>query len=285
MGQNRNKLRNWAMFVLLLLIIVLFICSLTYLSGILSILPDTNTTLATPLIISPIPTIQDTPIARFSNLDPAIGTVLEIAPSNYGNNQVSALSIQPVGIYLPRTGDTQFEIAAPTTLPSPIPYPTSPPLPVPPLAVLPTLVPLTTEAGDTTIRRVLPYTGSECAPSGLPVDGILTQRYHRYHGGIDLGIPSNTPIIATHSGQVIFADWSDIGYGYLVIIQNEQFITYYAHNNSFNVEVGDFVGRGSIIAWSGSTGNSSGPHVHYETRLNDIPVDPLTFETRGYSTC
>ncbi|MEO1645530.1 MAG: M23 family metallopeptidase, partial [Chloroflexota bacterium] len=48
---------------------------------------------------------------------------------------------------------------------------------------------------------------------------------------------------------------------------------------------GDFVGQGSIIAWSGSTGNSTGPHVHYETRLNDIPLDPLSFSSRGYPSC
>jgi murein DD-endopeptidase MepM/ murein hydrolase activator NlpD len=51
------------------------------------------------------------------------------------------------------------------------------------------------------------------------------------------------------------------------------------------VTEGQYVGAGSIISWSGSTGNSSGPHVHYETRINDIPVDPLTFGNRGYSTC
>ncbi|MEL6306798.1 MAG: M23 family metallopeptidase, partial [Chloroflexota bacterium] len=79
--------------------------------------------------------------------------------------------------------------------------------------------------------------------------------------------------------------WSTVGYGYLVIVQNDIFITYYAHNNSFNVTTGDFVGQGSIIAWSGSTGNSTGPHVHYETRLNDIPLDPLSFSSRGYPSC
>jgi murein DD-endopeptidase MepM/ murein hydrolase activator NlpD len=102
---------------------------------------------------------------------------------------------------------------------------------------------------------------------------------------MDIGVPFNTPVIATHSGIVTWADWSEIGYGYLVIIQSGVYITYYAHNTSFNVEVGAYVGKGSIVAWSGSTGNSSGPHVHYETRINDIPVDPLTFESRNYPTC
>ena len=152
---------------------------------------------------------------------------------------------------------------------------------MPPLAVLPTV----SQSTDAENARILPYNTGNCAPTGLPLDGILTQRFHRYHSGIDIGVPSNTPVLATHSGQVTFADWSDIGYGYLVIIQNAQFITYYAHNTSFNVNSGDLVGQGSIVAWSGSTGNSSGPHVHYETRINDIPVDPLTFSSRGYQSC
>jgi murein DD-endopeptidase MepM/ murein hydrolase activator NlpD len=156
---------------------------------------------------------------------------------------------------------------------------------VPPLAVIPTVEPAVSGATGADNLRILPYNAGNCAPTGLPVDGILTQRFHRYHSGVDLGIPLNTPVIATHSGQVIFADWSEVGYGYLVIIQNSQFITYYAHNTSFNVNSGDFIGQGSIIAWSGSTGNSTGPHVHYETRINDIPVDPLTFSSRGYQSC
>jgi murein DD-endopeptidase MepM/ murein hydrolase activator NlpD len=102
---------------------------------------------------------------------------------------------------------------------------------------------------------------------------------------MDIGIPLGTPVLVTHSGVVTFAGWSEIGYGYLVIVQNQQFITYYAHNTSFNVTVNQYVAKGSIIAFSGSTGNSSGPHVHYETRINDVPVDPMTFEDRGFATC
>ncbi|MBN1562907.1 MAG: M23 family metallopeptidase, partial [Anaerolineae bacterium] len=63
------------------------------------------------------------------------------------------------------------------------------------------------------------------------------------------------------------------------------FITYYAHLTEFNVVEGQIVGRGSLIGWTGSTGNSTGPHVHYEIRINDTPVDPLTFEARGYPSC
>jgi murein DD-endopeptidase MepM/ murein hydrolase activator NlpD len=101
----------------------------------------------------------------------------------------------------------------------------------------------------------LPYVAGddECAPAGRPVDGVLTQRFHIYHGGVDFGIPLGTAVIATQSGQVTFAGWSDVGYGYLVVIQSGAFSTYYAHNTSFNVSQGQYVGKGSIIAWSGST--------------------------------
>lgn len=129
------------------------------------------------------------------------------------------------------------------------------------------------------------YAGDGCAPEGLPVTGVLTQRFHGYHSGIDVSAPLGTPVVATHSAEVIFAGWSIYGYGYLVILQNDIFITYYAHLTNFNVQNGDRVGVGSLIAWSGSTGNSTGPHVHYETRINDAPVDPLSFTSRGYTGC
>jgi murein DD-endopeptidase MepM/ murein hydrolase activator NlpD len=84
---------------------------------------------------------------------------------------------------------------------------------------------------------------------------------------------------------VILAGWSDIGYGNVVAIQSGAFSTYYGHQTSVGVSVGQTVTKGMLIGWSGNTGNSSGPHVHYETRINDVPVDPLTFESRGYGTC
>jgi murein DD-endopeptidase MepM/ murein hydrolase activator NlpD len=263
----------------LLLIFIVGLAGLVYVAGTLSILPAGDARpIDTALVISPIPTLGDAPLAWYGQIDPAIMEVLEYRPSNYGSGEMSVFDIQPVGIYIPRAGDTQFQIAEPTAEPSPLPFPTSPPLPLPALVDLPTFVP-GAEA------RTLVSGGDNCAPSGNPVDGILTQNFHRYHSGIDIGVPFNTPVLATHSGIITYADWSDIGYGYLVIIQSGQYITYYAHNTSFNVTVGIAVGKGSIVAWSGSTGNSSGPHVHYETRINDIPVNPLTISQYSLPTC
>jgi murein DD-endopeptidase MepM/ murein hydrolase activator NlpD len=144
-------------------------------------------------------------------------------------------------------------------------------------------IPIISEAVG--IVEITEYGGEGCAPAGLPTSGVLTQRFHGYHTGIDIGVPIGTPLIATHSGTVAFAGWSNNGYGYILILQNAEFITYYAHLTNFNVRAGEVLGAGSLIGWSGSTGNSTGPHVHYETRINDGPVDPLSFEARGYLHC
>lgn len=277
--------RNW-LIVPLLLIFIVTVAVFTYLTGYLGISRDPVRTVDVEQVTA-VPPLPGTPIARFFQLDPAIINYLDNQP-NYAPAPLDALGpdIQSIGAYLPRTGNTQFDFTQPTPLPTPLPYPTSPPLPLPyvPEEILPTVSPLTENGTPRTLPYELPE-GAECAPEGNPVDGVLTQRFHLYHPGIDIGVNLGTPVLATHSAQVIFADWSDIGYGYLVILQSGSFITYYAHNTSFNVTVGQFVGKGSIIAWSGSTGNSTGPHVHYETRVNDIPVDPLTFDSRGFAPC
>jgi murein DD-endopeptidase MepM/ murein hydrolase activator NlpD len=227
------------------------------------------------------PNEQGIPNLAYVAVDPAVIPVLEalngyVAPDPL---QVVAAGVPPIGVYLPSTGDTQFKLPPPTPTPAVSPFPTRVPLPT--LTPAPTLGPAT--------PGVLPapqgYSGGDCAPSGWPVAGVLTQYYHWYHRGIDIGVALNTGVVATHSGQVIFAGWRTDGYGNLIILQSGMFITYYAHLTDFNVVAGQIVGRGSVIGWSGSTGNSTGPHVHYEIRINDSEVDPLTFEERGYNSC
>jgi murein DD-endopeptidase MepM/ murein hydrolase activator NlpD len=270
--------RNGLILPLLLLMLALA-AGLVYIAGTLGTL-DTSVRVY-PVSVTLTSPVFGTPVALLSQVDPAVIQYLDHSQSGSG---VAPLDdeIAPIGAYLPQSGNTQFELPQATPLPTLLPYPTSPPLPVPQLGeFVPTVDPaFAQQVGITS------YGGLDCAPAGLPVEGsILTQRFHAYHSGIDLGVPLGTPIQATHSGTVIFAGWSDVGYGYLIIIQNGSFITYYAHQTSFNVIQGQTVGRGSLIGWSGSTGNSSGPHVHYETRIDDVPVDPLTFEARGYPTC
>lgn len=250
-----------------------------------------------------LPTLNWTPISPFAQVDPAIIPYLQYGQLNDGivPLQVLGKGIVPVGAYLPQSGNSRFTVMTPTL--SLLPTTTLIPVFQPTQALVSTSTPLlmatsTRELVDTvtvnapTAEVIIPTIpvptvppGTECAPSGLPVSGLLTQRYFIGHNGIDLSAPPGTRVVATHSGYVDWADWTIYGYGNLVVIHSGHFITYYAHNSSFNVKKGDFVNKGAVIAYSGNTGNSSGPHVHYETRINDVTLDPLTFEARGFRSC
>jgi murein DD-endopeptidase MepM/ murein hydrolase activator NlpD len=118
--------------------------------------------------------------------------------------------------------------------------------------------------------------------SGLiwPVSGPVTSgfgwRWGRMHEGIDIAVPTGTPVAAAASGQVIYAGWLG-GYGNLVVIDHGGGLaTAYGHNSSIAVGGGS-VSQGQTIAYAGSTGNSTGPHVHFEVRVNGAPVDPLGY--------
>lgn len=253
-----------------------------------------------------LPTIDWTPIAPFAQVDPAIMPYLQYGQFQDGvvPLQVLGEGIVPVGAYLPQSGNAQFSVMATPSLPSTLtPVATTTLIavfqptqtPVPTRTALPTITPVevyvatvnapTAEVIVPTIPVSTVPPGTECSPSGLPISGRLTQRYFIGHMGIDISAPTGTQVVATHSGYVDWAEWNIYGYGNLVVIHSGHFITYYGHNSAFNVKKGDFVNKGQVIAFSGSTGNSSGPHVHYETRINDVTVDPLTFEARGFRSC
>ena len=117
---------------------------------------------------------------------------------------------------------------------------------------------------------------SRTVPSGLPVTGRLSQGYHSGHNGLDIAVPIGTPIESTMDGQVVHAGWNNQGYGNLVIVENGEYRTYYAHLSSVPVSVGDTVKAGTTIGISGSTGNSTGPHLHYEIRTSKVPIDPTS---------
>lgn len=118
-------------------------------------------------------------------------------------------------------------------------------------------------------------------PSGLPLQGRLSQGFHPGHRAIDLAVPEGTPVRATMDGQVVFAGWDTHGYGNLVILENGPYRTYYAHLSEIPVQVGQQVRAGEVIGLSGNTGNSTGPHLHYEIRLNGQPIDPRPFTLNG----
>jgi murein DD-endopeptidase MepM/ murein hydrolase activator NlpD len=125
--------------------------------------------------------------------------------------------------------------------------------------------------------------GESCAvPSGWPVEGRTTQGCHDGHTALDISVVTGTPVRSTMCGQVTFAGWSSVGYGWLVIVSNGVMSTYYAHNSEISVSVGQWVNDGDTLALSGSTGRSTGPHVHYEVRENDHVVCPDAFAGPGH---
>jgi murein DD-endopeptidase MepM/ murein hydrolase activator NlpD len=109
----------------------------------------------------------------------------------------------------------------------------------------------------------------------------ISKRY-KPHTGIDYGAPHGTPIFATASGTVEFSGWRG-GYGKLVILRHSNgYKTYYGHCSRLLVGKGSRVKQGQVIARVGSTGQSTGPHVHYETRINGKPVNPTSIKsTKG----
>lgn len=119
--------------------------------------------------------------------------------------------------------------------------------------------------------------------SGLiwPVNGTITSpfgmRWGSLHPGLDIAAPSGTPIRAAAAGRVLVAGYNG-GYGNLVVLDNGgNLSTAYAHQLSVAVAVGQDVAQGQVIGYVGSTGFSTGPHVHFEVRVNATPVDPLGY--------
>ena len=118
----------------------------------------------------------------------------------------------------------------------------------------------------------------------VPVTGRITSRFgavesirDHTHKGIDIAATRGTPILATASGTVTFAGWSS-GYGYLVKIDHGSGVeTYYGHCSKLYVSAGDTVEAGDKIAAVGSTGNSTGNHLHFEIRLNGKQVNPQKY--------
>ncbi|MEB3220832.1 MAG: peptidoglycan DD-metalloendopeptidase family protein [Candidatus Sericytochromatia bacterium] len=134
-------------------------------------------------------------------------------------------------------------------------------------------------------RYVRPFIGT--GRFMWPVAGVITspfgQRMHpilgRYvsHHGIDFGAASGTPIYASDSGEVIYAGWYG-GYGKVVIIDHgKELTTLYGHTSSYVVSAGARVRKGQVVAYVGSTGMSTGPHLHFEIRSNGAAVNPAAY--------
>ncbi|MBE8955641.1 MAG: peptidoglycan DD-metalloendopeptidase family protein [Quinella sp. 2Q5] len=148
------------------------------------------------------------------------------------------------------------------------------------------------EAAERAARAGNVANGGYVVPSfgggmSLPVAGEITSEFGwrthpifgsaRFHSGIDIGADYGVPIHAAASGVVIEAGWIG-GYGNTVMIEHGSgIVTLYGHNESLAVSVGQSVNQGDVIAYCGSTGNSTGPHCHFEVRLGGEPVSPWDY--------
>jgi murein DD-endopeptidase MepM/ murein hydrolase activator NlpD len=122
-------------------------------------------------------------------------------------------------------------------------------------------------------------------PTFWPVRGFITSRFTAargerdslFHGGIDIAVDRGTPVRAAASGYVTEAGWND-SYGYYVLIDHGYGIkTLYAHADMLVVMKGERVAQGQTIAYSGNTGRSTAPHLHFQVTQNNTPVDPLKY--------
>ncbi len=133
------------------------------------------------------------------------------------------------------------------------------------------------------------YSGAPAGAGGMiwPISGPITSEFGwrthpifgtaRFHSGLDIGGDYGMPIYAAASGTVIYAGWIS-GYGNAVIIDHGGGVTtLYGHNDSLNVSEGENVAQGQVMAMCGSTGNSTGPHCHFEVRENGEPVSPYGY--------
>ena len=109
-----------------------------------------------------------------------------------------------------------------------------------------------------------------------PTTGKISQRYGFCHKGLDIANPEGTPVYAVDDGEVKFAGWSDLGYGYMVVIDHGgRFQTLYAHlQQPPSVSEGQSVTAGTVIGPMGNTGFSTGPHLHFEIRHGRNLIDP-----------
>jgi len=120
-------------------------------------------------------------------------------------------------------------------------------------------------------------------PSGYPASGPMTQGSRPGHVAIDIGVSVGTDIKTTMSGKVVYAGWNNEGYGNLVIVENGGYRTYYGHLSKVPVQVGETVQAGDVIGKSGNTGNSTGPHLHYEVRINGACVNPMKYVNSSWA--
>lgn len=118
----------------------------------------------------------------------------------------------------------------------------------------------------------LPLEGRITSPFGLRIHPISGQQ--RFHAGIDIAAATGTPIYSAFDGRVIYAGYDQWNGNYLKIQHENNIMTVYCHCEDLNVKKGDTVRAGNKVATVGSTGSSTGPHLHFELRINNVSYDP-----------
>jgi murein DD-endopeptidase MepM/ murein hydrolase activator NlpD len=130
--------------------------------------------------------------------------------------------------------------------------------------------------------RVLPrWSGRLFRPAAGPITSGFGYRFHpvlrysRLHTGIDIGAPTGAPVYAAESGEVLHASWRGAYGRCIILLHGDGMSTLYGHLSEISVTAGQSVGRGQRIGAVGSTGLSTGPHLHFEVRRNGVPINPL----------
>ena len=120
-------------------------------------------------------------------------------------------------------------------------------------------------------------------PCRGPITSYFGWRTHpifgttKYHSGMDIGVDYGTPILAAGSGTIVYSGWLG-GYGYAVMVDHGNgLVTLYAHNQELNVNEGQQVAQGDVIAYAGATGYATGPHCHFEVRVHGEVTEPLDY--------
>lgn len=133
------------------------------------------------------------------------------------------------------------------------------------------------DTGSTATEPAAPSAAGFIWPVSGPITSPFGPRWGTIHPGIDIGVPEGTPIHAAAAGTVIYCGWEE-GYGNFVVIDHHNGLaTAYGHQSRIAVSCGENVAQGQVIGYSGCTGYCTGPHLHFEVRVNGTPVDPIPY--------
>jgi murein DD-endopeptidase MepM/ murein hydrolase activator NlpD len=122
-----------------------------------------------------------------------------------------------------------------------------------------------------------PALGDRWKPRGKPVDGIISRGYSSSHPGVDLAARTDAPILVTADGVVLDSGYDEVFGNFVLVDHNGKYRTYYGHMSRSAVRKGQGVDRGDILGFVGTTGSSTGPHLHYEVRRENSRLNPVLY--------